>query len=586
MKRSKKKASKIPEFDFPFLFSFASMTDGIKIALALGFPEEFNTKGSTKEWPTVLHSDGYSGAVFPVDPKVFDNNYVTISASIRGTGASGGIFQPFSRRTAQDGYEIIEDWIVKQPWSNGGVGIVGGSWSGLTGFLYATSRPPSLKAVSVAAVVDDFYRGILRMGGVRNSGFPNSWWNNIYLENGVYESDAVAVEARKITPTAFQKVLKTRKPYNMSEDFLWYSLNHPEDDSVWHENALSTHASQINAPIQICHAYQDEQTGPRGWRLWKHVPESVPKRLILSNGRHGMMGHFWEENKSWLDYWMLDKKKTGMADSTKRVQVYFETTKNILDNTSKNNPPETTGDFPFPQTIWMKYYLRGGKQLSLKPPTDLESSGSRSQRSYRIAVGVADEDIDHLEYSFNFRKPTAICGPITLTLWAKTTTIDTDFFVVIGDLDPDGNLHYLQRGMLRASHRLVDKIKSDFATYRGKKILICPHHPHCDPLPLTPHKLYKFLIEIHTVGHVFRKGHQLVIQISQPPLNDPVTCLEDGQFTYTYASAQPPGTVTVLHDKEHPSNILLPFLPSLPPVPEESPVLGTLAGIHYIKKED
>ena len=71
-----------------------------------------------------------------------------------------------------DGHEIIENWIVKQSWSNGKVALHGHSWGGLTGFMIAATNPPHLRAVSVSGLLDDVYRDIGRIGGIRNSGFP------------------------------------------------------------------------------------------------------------------------------------------------------------------------------------------------------------------------------------------------------------------------------------------------------------------------------------------------------------------------------------------------------------------------------
>lgn len=69
---------------------------------------------------------GYPNASKPVHRgDRYGEKFVTVSVSIRGTGASGGLYASFSERTIQDGYEIIEDLIVKQSWSNGKVGIHG-----------------------------------------------------------------------------------------------------------------------------------------------------------------------------------------------------------------------------------------------------------------------------------------------------------------------------------------------------------------------------------------------------------------------------------------------------------------------------
>ena len=90
---------------------------------------------------------------------------------MRGTGCSGGEFDLFSWRSALDGREVIE-WIAKQSWSNGKVGLMGHSYGGITGFMIAATQPPHLEAATLSGLIDDLYRGITYPGGVSNDGFP------------------------------------------------------------------------------------------------------------------------------------------------------------------------------------------------------------------------------------------------------------------------------------------------------------------------------------------------------------------------------------------------------------------------------
>ncbi|MHC4643163.1 MAG: CocE/NonD family hydrolase C-terminal non-catalytic domain-containing protein, partial [Planctomycetota bacterium] len=179
----------------------------------------------------------------------------------------------------------------------------------------------------------------------------------------------------------------------------------------------------------------------------------------------------------------------------------------------------------------------------------------------------------------------AICGPITVTLWASSTTLDTDFFVLLSDVGPDGGVQYLQRGLLRASHRALDEGASLWADVKGEKTLIRPHHPHVDPEPLYPRRPYRFDIEVFPVGHVFRSGHKLSLSISQPPLDDPVPVANKKWGTYKYESNQPPGIVTIYWGADYPSRILLPVLPDLPPISGNPHDVGDHLGI-YLQNKD
>ena len=125
---------------------------------------------------------------------------------------------------------------------------------------------------------------------------------------------------------------------------------------------------------------------------------------------------------------------------------------------------------------------------------------------------------DEVELStFPFTEPTAIAGPITATLSVSTLAPDTELFVQLLDRGPDGTLLYLNRGMLRASHRQIDEAESqtvkDGHIYR-------PWRPHEDRETSPPGEETEYLIDVFPVGHVFLPGHELVVKVHAPPLDD------------------------------------------------------------------
>jgi putative CocE/NonD family hydrolase len=90
--------------------------------------------------------------------------YVFVAVAVRGTAASFGWFEgmlsPIER---QDAYTITE-WLAKQPWSNGAIGMVGGSYQGVTQIMAATQKPPHLKAIFPEAAPFDFYNAAYQGG--------------------------------------------------------------------------------------------------------------------------------------------------------------------------------------------------------------------------------------------------------------------------------------------------------------------------------------------------------------------------------------------------------------------------------------
>lgn len=559
-------------------YAFATMSDGVGIALAIGYPKDFDSADTDRKWPAIYMSCGYAMATMPNDPGDYDHRYVTVTASLRGTGASGGALNPWRPRTWQDGYEVIENWIVKQPWSNGKVGIRGHSWTGLMGFLTAGTSPPSLKAVCVSGLIDDFYRGIARPGGVRNFGFPISWVNNDYRLDGPFGSGDAARKARGLDAAAYEAIVASRPPRDLREDQLWMMLHEPLDGPNWQERGLAAQASKIRAPMLVGHAWQDEQTGPSGWLLWKRLPASTPKRLVLSNGHHGLHTLNHDEKLAWFDHYLLDKADASIASGEPQVKCYFETTSTGESRPSVGGPFLAASDFPLPEARWTRFYLRNGSRLSTAAP-----DADEKPDSYQVTFQNVRASAERFTYSLEFPEPTAICGPAVLTLWARLTSLDTDFFVLLSDVSPDGKSYGLQRGLLRASHRPLDPQRSDYVTVGGENVLIRPHHSHDRPEPVTPHVACEFQIEIPALGHVFRPGHKLAMTITRPPLADPIGVTKSGGPSYQYDSYPPAGTVTILHDAEHPSRLLLPVLPKLPLVPSEPVPLARQTGLQMVK---
>ena len=138
-----------------------------------------------------------------------------------------------------------------------------------------------------------------------------------------------------------------------------------------------------------------------------------------------------------------------------------------------------------------------------------------------------------------FDEPTAIAGPITANLFVASSAPDTELFVQLIDRAPDGTLLYLNRGMLRASHRQIDRSQSQL-TADGR--IYRPWRPHTERALVTPGEVVDYLIDVFPVGHVFLPGHELVVKVHAPPLDD---------NDYAYVQKTLPGVNTLHFGGEH-----------------------------------
>lgn len=565
--------------------TFVTMSDGVQIAVGIQLPRNFDPH---KRYPTVFEMSGYDGASaqggtlakddgipgLPQDDSrqvtgIFEDAYVTVHASVRGTGCSGGTFDLFSWKSAEDGRAIIDGWIPKQPWSNGDVAIVGHSYGGITGFMVAATQPSHLRAVDVSGLVDDLYRGLVYPGGVQDYGFPLLWTGAVRpvydvgggLAPGIVRSPAPGDDTNRQQQCAAAQATKSR---TVTDDPLIQGLS--TTDSEWYRTrSLMTYADRITVPLHITGAYQDEQTGPRGpAHLFQAAVNAPFRRLVQLNGDHdannpGLTGpEVWGDRKAWVDRFLLHKGKDPAKTS---VTVLWELHRNEKGVLVSNGRTDAT-TWPLPQTAWTNVFLRPDGTINTAKPSTAGSfpyvTGSPRQ-SWSFQAGptagspiTTQDGPDQVVFrSAPLTHDLAIAGPVTATIDVSSTAPDTDLFVQLADDGPDGSRTFLQRGMLKASHRAIDVARSDTlpdgTIYR-------PFRPHTNPTNITPGQTYEYLVEIFPIGHVFRPGHRLTVIVEAPPAVDSY---------YAYAPQRAPaGVNTVFVGPANLSRLMLPVVPT------------------------
>jgi putative CocE/NonD family hydrolase len=549
-------------------------------------------------WPTVLTMEGYSGATRGDGPNAYlrmddgelmalriffgegpRHDYAFVQASIRGTECSWGNFNLYDRRHAWDGHHIVE-WIAAQPWSNTRVGMFGSSYPGQTAYWTATTKPPHLSAVSANLLHSDIYRDIFMPGGVQNILFPSLWSYGLGVVAGphrvpidsvsdqVIARDEICLQAQ----IARYSVGDLPQPEN---EAVWAGLRSVDDD-WYHSHAALTYVDSIKIPYYEQQNWQDEQVGPRAVVLFNHIHPTertivgpngqprtiVPKRFVVSNGDHGYGNFAGRDRWAWFDIWLLDKPDVqGLTDH--QIVNYFET-----DNDGNAVGTKSGSAWPFENTTYERLYLGSGSTLgsAASSGSDMYVSGVARQGWFFYAYdGTADpvapavtgvtENVttarslpDVVAYqSPPLTEQKVVAGPLLMDLYASMVGTDADFFVSISDVYPDGRVSYLQRGMLKASHREIDPLRS----YYDGSTLVQPYRPHTNPQPVVPTEIEKYTIEIFPLGHVFRPGHRILIQIHTPPATD-------GLWGYT--PSHQPALVTVYHDADHPSFLQLPVV--------------------------
>ncbi len=198
-------------------------------------------------------------------------------------------------------------------------------------------------------------------------------------------------------------------------------------------------------------------------------------------------------------------------------------------------------DWPLPETKWTPFYLYENSLLS--------------EHEFWPHEGYTTfTDSPYSRGSVTFRTPlmlesTEICGPMALNLYASATDTDVLWFVSLLEISSTGAERLLTRGWLRGSQRRIDPERS-----RPWQ----PYHPHTAREPLAPDEIYEFNIEVRPYGILLRPGCRIALRIKCCDDEAPPHHLHGIGMGHVWR--QNNSRVSIYHDAEHPSHLLLPII--------------------------
>ena len=526
------------------------MTDGVTIDVDIFRPDgkgkfpalvavsAFNKDiQSDHVWPAATRSRRIRGTpdacleAGPIDFFV-RRGYVHIIGSVRGTGKSGGVYNYLSPREVRDVYEVIE-WAAEQPWCNGNVGMIGLGYFAALQTMVAALNPPHLKAIVPVGGFMDNYREFWWPGGVLQKGFARWLISLVNLdvhkqesalklelgEQGYQEAIARALANKDLsTPPEIVDALKN--PDLLCNAPYLDIILHPTDGPYWRERDIDY--EKIEVPIYLGAA--GHRPGP--FNHWHEL--KGPKKLIFFPPSYTDRPYYqisWEQLR-WFDYW-LKGIDTGIMDEP-AVKMFVRGADEWI----------MADDFPIPSTRFIPFNLHENSSLC-----EIEPWPKAASASY--------DDAPNNRGSLKYYSPpmvenTEMAGPIVLNLYASCRGGDMNFFISLWDADPDGQETRLTQGYLKASHRELDKKKS-------KPWL--PFHTHTNPQPLVPRQIYDFSIALNPTANLFKVGHRIVLKISSSD-DEPENLFQVG---HEHLLSQTPNTITVYHNAEYPSHLLLPI---------------------------
>ena len=470
------------------------------------------------------------------DPQFFARRgYAHGVLNVRGTGKSTGYFQCMGPREAQDIAEAIE-WIARQPWCTGAVGMFGISYFASIQFHVAMLEPPSLKAIFAPYGLTDFYRDMFFHGGILSHRFLLQWkdkfdglrYRSWYLDRHGEAAYRDALE-RALEDDEMAEVpglVEALRSPQGANAFLADILIQPQDGPFYEERRVDYSKTSVPAYMGACWALFGLHL-PAAFRSWERW--SGPKKLVVGPPLY-LDRPFYQlqyESLRWFDHWLKGNDTGFMEEPPVRLFVPgLETWRHA-------------SAWPLPETRWTPFFLHEGGLLS-------EHEMWAGERSTTF-----EDSIFHHGQAVFMTPPlverTEVLGPFVLDLQATTSDADALFMASVFAVRTDGSEEELSRGWLRASSRAIDPALS-------RPWL--PHHPHTRREPVTPGTPFELQIAIAPAARSLGPGERLGLRIKAADDEPPADAVRAAGYGHLQRSTS--ARIEVHHSAELPSCLLVP----------------------------
>ena len=243
--------------------------DGAKISAIIVRKNE-----TTEPRPVLLQSTIYvrdKGRDLTTLKESADKGYVGVIAYARGKRLNQSEIWPYEN-DATDTYDVI-DWISKQKWCDGRVGMFGGSYNGFTQWASTKKIHPALKTI-VPYVANRPGMGLPMENNVFIN--PNYEWT-FYVGNNK-SLDTIAGNDRQRTRDMQNKWWEKGLAYKNLDSIdkrpnKWFQkwISHPSFDDYWQKMApYKEDFAQINIPVLSIDGYYNDSQNSGLYYLREH----------------------------------------------------------------------------------------------------------------------------------------------------------------------------------------------------------------------------------------------------------------------------------------------------------------------------
>jgi X-Pro dipeptidyl-peptidase len=195
------------------------------------------------------------------------HGFAYVAASVPGTGHSGGCFELGGRHEQTVMAEFI-DWVGTQPWSNGNVGMAGGSYDGTTQWMAAIHHPEHLKTIVPHVSITDMYNYEYQDGA------PYAWWGPYFLPHYLLLVGWNADPAFGPLPNPDPDLLFEDLCPEVKDHFVEAEKTYETGvyDPWWQARDYARDMPQITASVFLVHGLWDWNVKPIHLDVWDRIP--------------------------------------------------------------------------------------------------------------------------------------------------------------------------------------------------------------------------------------------------------------------------------------------------------------------------
>ena len=540
------------------------MSDGISLSAKIWLP----VVSSDIALPAILEiipyrkRDAYAMRDHSNHAWLAAKGYVCVRPDMRGHGDSEGLMtDEYSIQEQKDTVEVIE-WVARQHWCDGNVGMIGLSWGGIASMQAAIRQPAALKAiVPVGSSVDRYYDD----GGYLLGGYPGQGlgWGSVMFGYCTRPPDP-AVVGKNWRKMWFQRLENTPM-------FAEKWLTHQTRDETWKQGSVCEHYDKIKVPV----------LGISGWndcwpntmiRLLDNI--QAPCRVVSGPWAHvypnlggpGPKIGFLQLVKDWFDYW-LKGVNNGVMDCPKFLAYIQDSHK------PEPSPNDRTGrwigekDWPSPYVKTELYSLQPGSlfkgkigkgKVTICSPLSLGLATGEYMPISGVRELPQDQSIDDSN-SVYFDTP-PLKGDLNILGTSRVhlnLSCDKSCGVIAArlcDVGPDGASTLISFGVLNLKQRKGREVSAE----------------------VSPDEDMDLVVRLNDTGWSLKSGHRLRLALSSQlwPMAWPVSETATLSLNLSSCCLELP-----IREKVEDSEIKAPFEPPVfaNPIPHEviKPVTGT-----------